>query len=81
MKRIEGGRGRERKTSMQEKNTDWLPPPCCMQLSQPGIKPETWACALTGNQTSDLLVTEDAPTNWAMLARAGEQIFDGGRDW
>ena len=46
------GRKRWRETSFCERNMDGLPLVC----SQMGTWPTTHACALTGNQTSDLLV-------------------------
>ena len=50
-----GGR-RRRESSTCERNINWLPP----AQPQPGAWPATQACALRGNQTSDLLVHRPA---------------------
>ena len=51
-----GGRKRGKETSMWEWNIDWLPLSCLLL----GAWPTTQACALAGNQTSDLLVPRTA---------------------
>ena len=52
----EGGKKRGRETSMCERNISWLPLAC----PQWGTWPATQACALKGNQISNLLVHRPA---------------------
>ena len=47
---------------------------CLPYMSQPVIEPAAWACALTGNQTSNLSVTHTTPTNWAAVPHWPGQI-------
>ena len=53
---LERGKGkekvRERNINMRERNTNWL----LLYVPQPGTKTTTWACALTGNRTHDILI-------------------------
>ena len=53
--REERGRVRGGGERKAEKNTD-QPPPACAPPREPGIKPATWLCALTQDQTYNLLV-------------------------
>lgn len=50
---LEKGRGKHRCEKQRDRETSigFLP-----YLPRPGIEPATWVCALTGNQTQDLLV-------------------------
>ena len=51
-----GGRKQGRETLMCERHIDWLP----LTHPEPGTRPATQACALTGNQTTDPLVRRPA---------------------
>ena len=44
---------------------------CLLYVPRPEIKPTTQVCTLTRIQTHNLLVQDDAPTKWAVPARAG----------
>ena len=60
----------EEREKERERHISWLPLAC----SQMGTWPTTQACALTWNQTSDLL---DRSTHWATRARErGFSVFD-----
>ena len=66
---LERGVGREKD---RERNINvWLP------LARPllGTWPATQTCALTGNQTSDLLICRPSLNHWATLARVISLIF------
>ena len=66
-----GGRKRKRETSMCERNIDGLP----LARPNPGTWPTLQACALTRNQTSDLLVCGMTPNPLCHTSQGPFHIF------